>query len=170
MGRYREYHAHFERLAFLDKFIHHRLQIICLDRVYGFAVLVRHMRFHLFPDAIGNSNGVTIQVHAKRGNDIRLGTKTNGCTQRLTGQHMRTVEFAINDTIQQHLPVGLRLQCDIQTLVLEITFLVGNRQWRHVCQFDKSEFQFLLLQLPRNGCCRGTGHETKYRSRHHKLH
>ena len=60
---------------------------------------------------------------------------------------MRAVQLAINDAIEQHLPVGLRFQADIQPFVLEITLLVGNRQRRHIGEFDKAEFKVFFFKL-----------------------
>ena len=67
---------------------------------------------------------------------------------------MRAVQFAVDDAIEQHLPVGLRFQADIQPFVLEITLLVGNRQWRHIGEFDKAEFKVFFFKLG-NGLKRG---------------
>ena len=60
---------------------------------------------------------------------------------------MRAVQLAVDNAIEQHLPVGLRFQADIQPFVLEITLLVGNRQGRHISEFDKAEFKVFFFKL-----------------------
>ena len=59
--RDREYHAHIERLACGPVLIDHGFQVIGLDRMRGFAVCAqRHMRLHLPPDIVGDSDGIAV--------------------------------------------------------------------------------------------------------------
>ena len=149
--RDRKYHAHIKGLALGLVLFDHGFQVIGLDRMYGFAVCVqRHIRLHLSPDGVGNGDAVAVQIHAERGNNVGPGAKTDGRPQRLAGQHMRAVQLAVDDAIEQHLPVGLRFQRDVQPFVLEITLLVGDRQWRHIGEFDKAEFKVFFFKLGRS--------------------
>ena len=149
---HRKHHPHVERLALGAVIVDHRLERTGRNGVRRLAVGAQlQVRLHLFPDGIRDGNGVAVQVHAERGDDLCLGTETDGGTQRLAGQHVRSVQFAGNHPIQQHLPVGLRLQGDEQTLVLEIALLVGNRQRRHVGELDKAELQHRLFGVTGGG-------------------
>ena len=69
--------------------------------------------------------------------------ETDGRGQRLACQHMRAVQVAVDHTVQQHLPVGLRFQCDEQALILEIAALICDGQGGHIGQFDETECQIL---------------------------
>ena len=92
MGRYREYHAHFKGTSFLIILVYHRLQVVCFIGVNGLTVCIfRNIFLHLLPDFIRYGNTVTVQIHAKGSNNMRLGTKTNSRTQRLASQHMRAI-------------------------------------------------------------------------------
>ena len=64
---------------------------------------------------------------------------------------MGAVQFTVDHPIQQHLPVGLGLQGDVQTLVFEETLFIGDGQGRHIGELDKAELQFLLLRLRGHG-------------------
>ena len=70
---------------------------------------------------------------------MRLGAESDGCGKRLTGQHVCAVQLPVDDPVQQHLPIGLRLQGDEEALILEIAVLIGDRQRGHIGQLDKTE-------------------------------
>ena len=74
-----------------------------------------------------------------------LGAEADGRANRLPGQHVRPVEFAVDDAVEQHLPIGLRLQGDEKPLVLEEELLLGNDQGRAVGQLDEAEFEFVFF-------------------------
>ena len=104
---------------------------------------------HLRPDRVRHGDRVAIQVHAEGGDHIGLGAEADGRAQRLTGQHVRAVEFAADHAVEEHLPVRLRFERDVQALVLEVAFLIGNGQRRHVGELDEAELDLLLLELQR---------------------
>jgi hypothetical protein len=62
---------------------------------------------HQPPDFVGDRDRVAIQIHAERRDDVGLRANTDGCTQRLAGEHVRTVELAGDHAIEHDLPVGL---------------------------------------------------------------
>ena len=155
VGGHGEHHAHVEGLALLDVPVHHRLQVVRLDRVHWLAVFVGHVLFHLRPDGVGDGDAVTVQIHGEGRDDVRLGAEADRRRQGLAGEHVRAVELAVDYAVQQHLPVGLRLEGDVQALVLEVAVLVGHRQRRHVGELDKAELQFILLRLADGGVRRG---------------
>ena len=172
--RDREDHAHLEGLALFLEFLDNWLQIVRLDRVNRLAVIPhRDMFFHLLPDLVGDGDTVTVEVHRKGSDDMRLCAETDGGRKRLACQHVRTVELAVNDTIQKHFPVGLRFQRDIESLVLEIALFIGNGQGRHVGELDEPEFQVLFFRLAEfcrcgRGQCRCAEHDRACRrGRHH---
>ena len=70
------------------------------------------------------------QIQALQDEILRLGPETDGCGQRLTGQHMRPVKLPVDHPVQKNLPVRLRFQCDVKALVLEVT--VPPRVRRHL--------------------------------------
>jgi hypothetical protein len=51
--------------------------------------------------------------------------------------------------IEQHLPVRLRLERDVEPLVLEVAELVRNRERRHVGELDEAELELVLLERGR---------------------
>jgi hypothetical protein len=53
----------------------------------------------------------------------------------------------------ENLPVRLRLERHVQTLVLEVAELVSHRQRRHVGQLDETELELVLLERERLGLC-----------------
>ena len=76
-----------------------------------------------------------------------LRAKTNGGAQGLARQHVRAVQLTIDHAVEQHLPVGLRLERYVQTLVLEIALFVGDGERGHVGQLDEAEFEIFFLEL-----------------------
>ncbi len=78
---------------------------------------------------------------------MRLGAEADGGAERLAGQHVGAVQLAVDDPVQQHLPVGLGLQGDVQAFVLEVAFLIGDGQRRHVGEFDEAELQLLFFRV-----------------------
>ena len=103
------------------------------------------MLAHGVPDIIGDSNTITVQVHAESGNDIGPGAVADGGAQRLAGQHVSAVQLPGDDPVQKHFPVCLCLELHEQALVHEEALLPGNRQRCHVRQFDKAELEVRLF-------------------------
>ena len=52
-----------------------------------------------------------------------------------------------------HLPVGLRLERDVQAFVLEEAFLVGDGERRHVGELDEAELELFFFQLRGSAAC-----------------
>jgi len=145
MRRDRKDHAEVEGRAGGGIGLDHRLQGRGGNRMRGLAALHRHMRLHRLPDRIRHGDGVAVQVH-REGRDHRPpGAITDRRRDRLAGQHMRPVEFARDHPVKQDLPVRLRLQRDIQPLVLEKPLFPRDRQRRHVGQLDETKRQFILF-------------------------
>ncbi len=145
---HREHHAHVEWLAGSAVLLDHRLQRSGADRVLGLTVgIQRDVLLHLFPDVVRHGDAVAVEVHREGSDHISLSAKANGRTKRLTGQHVRAVQLTVDDPVEQHLPVGLRLKGDVQAFVFKKALLVGNRQRGHVGQFDKAELEVFLLQI-----------------------
>ena len=96
---------------------------------------------HLFPDVVGNGDAVAVQIHAERRDDVCLRADADGRGNRLAGQHVRAVQFAGDDAVEQNFPVRLRLKRNIKSFVIEIAVLLGNHQRRAVGQFDEAEFE-----------------------------
>jgi hypothetical protein len=59
---------------------------------------------------VENGNSVAVEVHREGGDDVSLGAEADGGRQRLAGQHVRTVELAVDDAVEQYLPIGLGLR------------------------------------------------------------
>ncbi len=77
---------------------------------------------------------------------MRLGAVADGGGERLAGEHVGAVEFTGDHPVEQHLPVGLRLEGDVEAFVFEEAFLVGDRERRHVGQLDEAELELILLE------------------------
>ena len=75
----------------------------------------------------------------------------DGGGQRLAGQHVGAVELAGDDAVEQHLPVGLRLERDVEPFVLEEALLVGDGERRHVGELDEAELELVLLDVEHAG-------------------
>ena len=114
----------------------------------------RQVRLHHLPDFVGDGDTVAVQVHAEGGDDVGLGTEADRRAQRLSRQHVSAVEFAGDDPVQQHLPVGLRFEGDEQALILEEVLFVGDRQRRHIGELDEAELDLFLFQGERLRCSR----------------
>src|SRR3546814_4703995 len=71
------------------------------------------------PDLVRQGDRVAVQVQAQRRDEIGLGAIADGRRDRLTGEHVRAVKLPADDAVQKHLPVGLRLQRDVQPFFLE---------------------------------------------------
>ena len=81
--------------------------------------------------------------------EFRLGADADRGAERLARQHVRAVEFAGDHAVEHHLPVGLRLERDVQAFLLEEALLVGDGERRHVGELDEAELQLLLLHHQR---------------------
>ena len=85
-----------------------------------------------------------------------LGAEADGGCERLTGEHVRAVKLAANHTVEQHFPVGLRLQRHVEAFFGEVAFLFGDRERRHVGEFDEAELQIGLFDFAiERGCHHG---------------
>ncbi|MNC37025.1 hypothetical protein D3C75_855740 [compost metagenome] len=151
MGGDREHHAEVERLALGLVLVDHRLQGVGLDRVHRLAVCHRHVFLHLRPHRVGHGDGVAVEVHGEGGDHVGLGAEADGGAQRLAGQHVRAIQLAGDHAVEQHLPVGLGLEADVQPLVLEEALLVGDGQRCHVGEFDEAELELFLLRIGGQG-------------------
>ena len=80
---------------------------------------------------------------------MRLGAEADGGAERLAGQHVRAVELAGDHAVEQHLPVGLRFERDVEAFLLEEALLLGDGERRHVGELDEAELQLLLLDRQR---------------------
>src|SRR5439155_21747837 len=69
----------------------------------------------------------------------------NGGSERLARQHVRAVELAIDHSVEQSLPVGLRLERHNESFVLEEALHIGDRQRSHVAKLDEAELEVRLL-------------------------
>ncbi len=103
--------------------------------------------------------------------------KPTAAPQRLSGQHVRAIQLAGDDAIQNDLPVRLRLERYIQPFILEEAFLVSDGERRHVGELDEADLQLLLLQLELrgrdvSGAQRSGGHHagSKHRFQHGPAH
>ena len=70
----------------------------------------------------------------------------DGRRQWLARQHVRARQLAVDDPIQQDLPVCLRLKCYIQPLIFKKALLIGNRQRGHVGKLDEAEGKLRFLK------------------------
>ena len=122
-------------------FVDHVLQRVGLDRVPDLSAFHRQQRLHLLPDRVRHHDRVAVEVHAQRGHDLGLGAEADRRAERLAGEHVGAVELAVDHAVEQHFPVGLRLERDVQALVLEVVLLVGDHQWRAVGELDEAELQ-----------------------------
>ena len=109
--------------------------------------IMRDMRLHLLPDFIADRDAIAIKVHRERRDDMGLGAEPDRRGKRLTGKHMRPVKLSVDHPIEQNLPVGLRFKSDEKPFILEIPFLIGHSERRHIGQLDKAEFQLVLLDI-----------------------
>ncbi len=80
-----------------------------------------------------------------------LGAEADGGGERLAGQHVGAIELAGDDAVEQHLPVGLRLERDVEPFVLEVALLVGDGERRHIGELDEAEVQLVLFKLEHLG-------------------
>ena len=60
---------------------------------------------------------------------------------------MGAVKLAVDNPVEQHFPVGLGFQGDVQPLIFEKAFFIGNGKRRHVGQLDKAELKIFLFQF-----------------------
>ena len=82
---------------------------------------------------------------------MRLRAEADRRAERLARQHVRAVELARDHAVEQHLPVRLRLERDVQAFVLEVAELVRDRERRHVGELDEAELELVLLERERLG-------------------
>ena len=144
----RKHHRHLERLAVGLELLDDGLQRVGLDRMHRLALRIgRHVRLHQRPHFVRDRGRVAVQIHAERGDDVGFGAEADGRAERLAGEHVRAVEFAGDDAIENHFPVRLRLERDVQPFVFEEALLVRDGERRHVGELDEAELELLLLEL-----------------------
>ena len=150
--RHREDHAHLERFALALHLFDHRLQCARLDRMNGLAVGAgRNVLLHLGPDLVRHRDAVAVEIHREGRDDVGLGAEADGRGDRLAGQHVRAIELAGDDAVEQHFPVGLRLEGDEEAFVFEEALLLGDGDRHHVGELDEAELQLVLLGLEWRG-------------------
>ena len=148
--RHGEHHPHVEILTLLLVRLDDRLERVGRDRVLrlvdrqGFVVLL-----HLAPDVVGNRDAVAVVVQRVRRDDRCLGAEPDRRPDRLSGQHVGTVQLPVDDSVEQDLPVRLGLDLDVQPFVFEIALLFGDHQRGAVGQLDEAELQVALLNIQR---------------------
>jgi hypothetical protein len=59
--------------------------------------------------------------------DLGLGADADRGAERLPGQHVRAIELAVDHPVEQHFPVGLGFERDVEAFILEIALLIGHR-------------------------------------------
>ena len=79
------------------------------------------------------------------GDDVGLRADADRRAERLAREHVRAVELAGDHAIENDLPVGLRLERDVQAFVLEEALLVRDGERRHVGELDEAELELLFL-------------------------
>ncbi len=154
VGGHRENHAHAKTLALVTVLVDDRFQSSGADGMSGIAVAaVFNVWAHLLPYVVRYGNAVAVQVHAERGDDVRLGAVTNGRTKWLACQHVGAIKGAGHHAVKQNFPVGLGFQFHEQAFIQEKSLFPGNGQWRHVRQFDEAELQVWLFGRADVGVC-----------------
>ncbi|MDZ7818709.1 MAG: hypothetical protein U5K55_08850 [Aliarcobacter sp.] len=71
--------------------------------------------------------------------------------QRLARQHVGAVELAVDHAVEQHLPVGLGFERDVEAFVFKVALFVGHHERRAVGQLDEAELQGFLFRAGRLG-------------------
>ena len=113
MRRHRKDHAHVKGFTVVSEFLNHRHQGVGTNRMLRAAIFhLRNIRQHHFPNFVADGNAVTIQVHGKRCHDMSLGAVANGGRERLTSEHVGTIQLTVDHTVQKDLPVCLRFKRD----------------------------------------------------------
>ena len=97
-----------------------------------------------------------------------LGAEADRGGERLAGEHVGAVEFAGDDAVEQHLPVRLRFERDVEAFVLEVAELLGDGERRHVGELDEAELELVLLGHQRLGPSGGHGREHQRREAEQK--
>ena len=90
-----------------------------------------------------------------------FGAIANGGGQRLAGEHVGAIERAGDDAVEQHLPIGLRLERHIEPFILEIAKLIGNGERGHVGELDEAEFQLVLFDIEHGSAAGRAGQQAQ---------
>src|SRR5690606_30409690 len=107
VGGDREHHAHVELGAPGEVVIDDGTESLGGDRVLGRGgVEIEIGELHRVPHVIGNSDAVAVEIHGEGGDDVRLGADADGGGDGLTGEHVRAVEVAGDDVVEERFPVG----------------------------------------------------------------
>ena len=56
-------------------------------------------------------------------------TKADGRGDRLAGEHVGSVEFAIDDVVEKLFPVWLGGDFDLKSFVFEVAHFLGDNDW-----------------------------------------
>ncbi len=107
------------------------------------------MRAHHVPNFVRYGDAVAVEVHREGRHDMCLCPVADGGRNRLPCEHMRAVERAIDHTIQQYLPIGLRLERHKQPLIKEVALLIRDGQRRHIRQFNEAKCQLIHFEVLR---------------------
>ena len=102
---------------------------------------------HLRPDVVGHGDAVAVVVETVGGDDVCLGAEADRGSDRLTGEHVRSVEFTADDPVEENFPVGLGFEPDIQTFRLKEQLLLGNHQGSTVRELDEAERECVLFHI-----------------------
>lgn len=78
---------------------------------------------------------------------MRLCAEPDGRGERLTRQHVRTVKLAVDHAIEPDLPVGLRLERDEETLIVELPLLISDGERGHFRELGEVEGQHVLFKV-----------------------
>ena len=73
--------------------------------------------------------------------------EADGCSNGLTGEHVRTVKLASNDVVEELLPIGLSDDLHLQAFFFEIAFFFGDDNGRAVGELDEAEFEFIFFDI-----------------------
>ena len=148
----RENHSHFKLFSLRLIACNDRLQDRSADRMLRFPVRIfLEVRFNLGPDFVRQGDRIAIEVERERGDQIRLGAIANRCSKRLPGQHVCAVQLTTDHAVEQHFPVCLRFECNVQPFFGEKSLFFGNRQRGHIGELDESELQGRLFNRAVHG-------------------
>lgn len=123
----RGHHSHGERPIFFSECIDHRLQRLGTDRVPGLASGPGlHITFHCSPHLIRHGDGIAVQIQGHRRDDMGIRVIIDDRVQGLPWQHLRTVQFTTEHTVEQYLPIRLSDQLHLQAFIFEVAKLIGH--------------------------------------------
>ncbi len=123
----------------------------------------RIRRLHLLPDVVRDGDRVAVQVDAERRDHVRPSCRCRCVAPIGWPASMCAPSSSPRDhAIEQDLPVGLRLERDVELLLLEEAELLRDHERRAVGELDEAELELVLLR--RRGRCAGRGPEREQQS------